>query len=139
MVFIFKATVRVNRKGPKESYKTDPWVRRNDIYRKTQILEPSLVLRGDLIETFKIFNGFTNINTNNLFILSYDTRTRNHEHKIFIQHCNTNRRKFSFGHRIASIWNDLPSSFKCAKTINQFKNFLDSCQKLQSKFYGYDG
>ena len=96
-------------------------------------------IRGDLIETFKIFNGFTNINTNNLFILSNDTRTRNHEHKIFIQHCNTNRRKFSFGHRIASIWNDLPSSFKCAKTINQFKNFLDSCQKLQSKFYGYDG
>ena len=96
-------------------------------------------IRGDLIETFKIFNGFTNINTNNLFILSNDTRTRNREHKIFIQHCNTNRRKFSFGHRVAITWNDLPNSFKCAKTINQFKNFLDSCQKLQSKFYDYDG
>ena len=42
-------------------------------------------LRGDLIETFKIFNGSTDLRVNKFFMEPSSERTRNSERKIFIQ------------------------------------------------------
>ena len=39
-------------------------------------------LRGDLIEVFKIFKGFTDLNPNEFFVLS-ESNLRGHSYKLF--------------------------------------------------------
>ena len=64
--------------------------------------------------------------------------TRNAKGKIFIQHCNTNIRKFSFSNRVPKYWNALSEGTKFAPDINNFKNLLDADQKLCSNFLEFD-
>ena len=49
------------------------------------------------------------------------------------------RRKYSFGYRVAKLWNELPNQLKTAKNTNSFKNMLDKHPKFQTLFYEYDG
>ena len=80
-------------------------------------------LRGDLIQVFKIMNGMVDLDVNYFFSFSPIESTRNSYEKIFIQHSSSNIRKYCFSNRVASTWNSLPSNYKSAQTINQFKNF----------------
>ena len=86
-------------------------------------------IRGDLIQTYKIFNGLDDVAVDSLFCISQYKNTRNAEGKIFIQHCRTNKRKFSFSNRVAPLWNELPTKIKFAKDTNTFKNLLDEVPK----------
>ena len=98
-------------------------------------------LRGDLIQTFKIFNCIDDLPIEKLFKLTdciYTNPTRKSEGKIFIRHCNFNDRKFSFSFRIAPHWNDLNPNVKFANSMNIFKNLLDGNPKFQSLFYQFD-
>ena len=74
-------------------------------------------MRGDLIETFKILNGFTKYGQN-LFCKS--SRTGN---LIYRSAKNTNIDFFSS--RIIKYWNKLPEFVKDKDTVNGFKNALD--------------
>ena len=58
-------------------------------------------LRGNLIETYKIFNFLEEIQFQTLFSLAKSDKTRNAEGKMYAEHCNTNRQKHSFGIRVA--------------------------------------
>ena len=82
-------------------------------------------IRGDLIETYKLYNGLTDLEWSKFFSQSGYESTRRSDGKIFIQHCNTNTRKFVFSNRVATNWNNLPSNTKNAPTTNSFKNLLD--------------
>ena len=82
-------------------------------------------IRGDMIETFKIFNGITNIDQDMFFTMSTLEKTRNQGDKIFKKHFNTNMRKFSFSNRVTNMWNDLPNTLKSAPSTDSFKNQLD--------------
>ena len=109
--------------------------------RLTYLRLPSLKgrrYRGDLIEMFKIFHNVDDVNFDRLFSLSKSEITRNREGKLYLQHCNTNKRKNSFANRVIHPWNALPKSLKFAKDTNTFKNLLDSNKKLQSYFYDFD-
>ena len=55
-------------------------------------------LRGDLIEVFKIFKGFDDIDLGIFFDLS-KSRTRGHCLKLFKPGCRLDCRKFAFSHR----------------------------------------
>ncbi len=92
---------------------------------RLQILNlPSLKgrrLRGDLIELYKINNNLVDIDFNELFTVNKYDKTRNKEGKIFLQHYNTNIRKYSFTNRASPHWNALPYSVKFATNLNTFK------------------
>ena len=107
-----------------------------------QVKIPSLKgrrIRGDLIETYKIFNGLVDIDPQDIFPPNPYDRTRNSEMKIHIQHTNTNVKKYCLAQRVAYNWNNLPDYIKQAKTTNSFKNYLDCHPKFYSKFLDFDG
>ena len=60
-------------------------------------------LRGSLIETFKIFKGFTNIKVDILFERFADGRTRRHSLKLFKKKFRTNIYKNFFSNRIINL------------------------------------
>ena len=73
-------------------------------------------MRGDLIETFKILNGFNNYGQN---LFHRSSRTGN----LTYRSDNTNIDFFS--NRVIKYWNKLPESVKNVNTVNGFKNALD--------------
>jgi hypothetical protein len=95
-------------------------------------------LRGDLIETYKIFHGLVDVKASSIFSLVEDSITRNADSKIFVEHTRKAKSRNTFRHRVAKQWNELPPSIKNAPTLNAFKNRLDSLEKFQSLFVEYD-
>ena len=92
-------------------------------------------LRGDLIETYKILNGFTGTSIDNFFILNTDSRTRGHSKKLFKERNRLNISKYFFSNRVVSCWNSLPDYVITAESINSFKNRLDNYWTMSG--YGY--
>ena len=95
-------------------------------------------LRGDLIQVFKIFKGIDDIQPSNILPLSLYEGTRNQTFKLRHRYAKTDIRKYSFSYRVVGDWNSLPDNVKNAKTLNAFKNALDSIPKFKEKFFGYD-
>ena len=95
-------------------------------------------LRGDLIQTFKIFTNIDKINLSDFFNLSPICTTRNSTNKIFIQHSRTNQRKNVFSNRAAPLWNSLAPSVKAAPNLNTFKNLLELDPKFSKLKYTCD-
>jgi len=62
--------------------------------------------RGDLIEVFKIINGFEDVNYKEYFVVS-NTGLRGHEFKLFKGRFNTTIRKNSFSQTVIDHWNNL--------------------------------
>ena len=92
-------------------------------------------LRGDLIETYKILNGFTGTSMNNYFTIITDSRTRGHSMKLFKERSRLNISKFFYSNRVISCWNSLPDYIIAAESINSFKNCLDNYWTITG--YGY--
>ena len=95
-------------------------------------------IRGDLIETYKIFNDNVDVKIEDLFRLNTTDITRNPEGKIFIEHHRNNKCKLALGKRIAHLWNALPTNTKYAQSTNQFKNLLDKDPKLDKLLFDFD-
>ena len=99
---------------------------------------PSLYVRrlwGDLIETFKILKGFTNIKINILFERSTDSRTRGLSLKLFKKEFRTNIYKNFFSNRVINLCNQLPQYVIEADNVNSFKNRLGNYWTVLG--YGY--
>ena len=95
-------------------------------------------VRGDLIETYKIFNNKVDVQIDEVFSLSTNKVTRNPNGKIFNEYCQTNKRKYFFSKRITHLWNSLPTNTKFAQSTNHFKNLLDTEKKFIDLFYDFD-
>ena len=76
----------------------------------------------DLIEIYKILNGFTGISMNNYFTIITDSRTRGHSMKLFKERSRLNISKFFYSNRVISCWNSLPDYIIAAESINSFNN-----------------
>jgi ribonuclease P/MRP protein subunit RPP40 len=85
--------------------------------------------RGDLIEVFKIFKGFDQIDSGRFFEV-VESYTRGHNMKIFKTGCHLDCRKYFFSNRVVNLWNKLPSDVIACDTIGNFKARLDKliCQ-----------
>ena len=94
--------------------------------------------RGDLIQTYKIFQGIDDLNPSNIFSLATYTGTKNQGNKLRLRHCKTDIRKLSFSHRVVEKWNKMPREIKEAPSVNAFKNRLDANPKIVESFYDYD-
>ena len=84
-------------------------------------------LRGDLIETFKLLHGHTNIDYEIFFKLNNTTETRGHNCKLLKPQttkglqCRVNFLSI----RVINAWNKLPCHGVSANSTNQFKSQLD--------------
>ena len=81
-------------------------------------------LRGQLIETFKIFQGFTKVDYSDMFTLN-NNQTRNNGWKIDLKRYNTSLCGNFFTYKIGNIWNKLPADVVNSDTVDQFKRKLD--------------
>ena len=52
--------------------------------------------------------------------------------KIFVEHTNLSRTRSLFRHRIAKLWNNLPTNVK------NIKNWLDGNDKFNKIFFDFD-
>ena len=87
-------------------------------------------VRGDMIEIYKILTEKYDKNVSD-FIKLWINQTqrsseRGHGFKLFPQRAKLDLRKHSFTVRTSQIWNSLPDYVVNAKTLNSFKNRLDS-------------
>ena len=81
--------------------------------------------RGDMIETFKWFQGHYSCEYSPLSEVTRSI-TRGHNFKLKKQSCRLEIRKHFFSLRIVDSWNSLPEHVVCAPTINTFKNHYNS-------------
>ena len=81
-------------------------------------------LRGDLIEVFKIFRVFDNMNINDYVTNNLTSTTRNNGFKITSKRFRSNKAKRFFFNRIMNILNSLPTQMADNNTIESFKKKL---------------
>ena len=94
-------------------------------------------MRGDMIETYKILTGKSDVNHQVWYSLAKErdnaVSTRAATGHLNLLHPtapNTDLRRIFFSHRVVLPWNQLPISVKMAGTTNGFKNLYD-------RFKGY--
>ena len=93
--------------------------------------------RGDMIETYKIFNKYDSNVTPNLLVQSGD-QTRGHSKKLFILRTRTQRYKNSFYVRIRKTWNSLNDNVISAPSVYSFEVALDRCWKAEPIKFNYE-
>ncbi len=82
-------------------------------------------LRGKLIECFKLFKGFTNVDPRKLFSVDDISRTRSNSLQLRCKQVQLDSTKFFFTNDVVREWNKLSLSVIQCDTINSFKNKLD--------------
>ena len=84
-------------------------------------------IRGDLIQVFRIMNGFDDVNKDDFFEL--DTgggySLRGHHMKLEVHRSRLQLCQCFFSQRVVSLWNKLPASVLEASSVNMFKKRLD--------------
>jgi len=69
-------------------------------------------IRSDLTETYKIINGYYNIDAS-LFFQFDEGGRRGHSKKLYKRHSRLDTRKYVFANRITDLWNSLSDT--CVK------------------------
>jgi len=94
--------------------------------------------RGDMIEVYKILNGFYDARVVPPLVRNCDTRSRGNSFKLRVERCNLDVRTFSFCNRIVNVWNSLPDYVVTSGSVNLFKNNLDKHWKCESVYYDFE-
>ena len=96
-------------------------------------------IRGDLIQTYKMFNNIYNVDKACFLDSPLINITRNSTDKILMQHCKKNIRKYYFSNRVVPLWNQLTPNMKRAPSINMFKNLIEEYLLRNNIIYDHDG
>jgi hypothetical protein len=115
---------------------------RNLPYRErlSRLKLPTLVYRrarGDMVETFKIIQGYYDPDGVPTLQRSTYSSTRGHDKKLFKQQSHLDARKFSFTVRVASVWNSLPADVVNSPSVAVFERRLDKYWAAQECLYNY--
>ena len=98
--------------------------------RLTRIKLPSLEyrrFRGDLIETYKILHSlYDPLTTRSLLTVDSQSKTRTNGLKLKKNRVNLKQYQMFYTNRIQTHWNKLPRDIVNAKSLNQFKNKIDT-------------
>jgi len=97
--------------------------------RLTRLKLDSLELRRvclDLIFTYKLVFGLTDLKLSHFFVLRNDARSRGHPYKLFLPGCSSTTRHNYFAHRVAWTWNKLPEDSTNFSSLALFKRCLNS-------------
>jgi len=85
--------------------------------------------------TYKLLNGYYNINPTIFFTMSNVNTTRGHHCKLFKFQSRLLTQHHYFTNRVVNLWNSLPANVISAPTVAQFKKSLDDLWALP-KAYG---
>ena len=77
--------------------------------------------RADMLDIFKIINGYTDIDTKRIFELNHTSRPGRHNKSILRHHSRLGARHQFFSKRVIKPWNTLPSDCVNSLTVNKFK------------------
>jgi len=92
--------------------------------------------RCDLIEVFKMFYGYTEIDKRVLFTLDgNDKGLCGHSKKICKPRLNTDIRKYFFSNRVIDRWNSVDQDTVHAPSLNCFKNRLNKIRCTKMSFF----
>jgi len=85
--------------------------------------------RGDLIQLFKLLNGYSSMNVEHLFCYTSQrhnvhTRSASNNHLV-AEKSRLDVRKNFFTNRVVSKWNELPIEVRETESVNSFKNLYD--------------
>ena len=83
------------------------------------------MLRGDLIEVYKIITGKLNIDPYQFFELHGDSSTRGHSLKLKKRRTLHHFRNKFFTNRVVTPWNNLPEHIVSVPSVNSFQKRLD--------------
>ena len=83
-------------------------------------------IKMDLIATYRILYGLTDLNFNKLFKFAPTVGTRSNGFKLAVEFCRTEVKKKFFSKRVVRIWNTLPAAVVTAPTVDQFKQLLET-------------
>jgi len=95
-------------------------------------------LRGDMIEVFKICNGYYDGNIVPHLPKNPDARTRGNSLKLLHTRSKIDLRKHSFCSRVVGYWNSLPDYIVKASSVNMFKNNLDKLWVKEDMYYDFE-
>ena len=91
-------------------------------------------LRGDLIEVFKIMNGFDKVGSLETLLCFSTSNLRGNTKKLYKPRFSTNIGKFTFANRIVDEWNMLSEEVVSCSTVLLFKikldRYLKNCRGL---------
>ena len=94
-------------------------------------------MRGDLIETYKIQTGLSRVDSERMFPMVGESRTRGHSWRIRGKPFRTEVRRNFF---TKNVWNSLPQDVVEDKTLSDFKKKLDIALGAKGiKGYGGEG
>ena len=82
------------------------------------------ILKGELIEVFKIVNGYEDIDKNIFSKLRESSRTRGHKAALVKEQCRLDMRKYPFSQTVINEWNKLLNDCINASSVNMFKNII---------------
>ena len=88
-------------------------------------------LRFDLILTYKILFGLTNLRVSDYFVLNTFC-TRGHAYKLVPQHSNVNIRRNFLSCRVINAWNALPL---CIISFNSLANFKSTLNNVRLSLF----
>ena len=80
--------------------------------------------RHNLIVTYKILFGLTDMNQSDCFTFAHSTR--GHAYKFLPSHCRVDVRKCLFAERVLKPWNNLPDELHHFSSLSVFKRFIFS-------------
>ena len=81
--------------------------------------------RGDLIETFKLIKGITQVDYTHFFTIN-ENMGRGHMYKFVKNRSKLNVKAHFFSQRVVNDWNKLPANVVYADSVNSFKNRPDA-------------
>ena len=93
-------------------------------------------MRGDLIDTYKILTGLDTVNSERMFPMVGESRTRDHSLRIRGNPFRTEVRRNFFTQRMVNVWNSQPQNVVEAKVLSDFKKKLDIALGVKG-FKGY--
>ena len=82
-------------------------------------------IRGDMIATYKMINGFISINRNKIVPLHNGAPTRSHNQQLKGKIVKNNTRKNFFTQRIVLPWNKLSTNIISSDNVTTFKGIYD--------------
>jgi len=92
--------------------------------------------RCDLMEVFKIFYGYTEIDIRVLFMLDGNNKgLRGHSKKICKPTFNTDIRKYFFSNQVIDRWNSLDQDAVDGPSLNCFKSRLNKIRCTRMCFF----
>ena len=94
-------------------------------------------LRGDMIEVFKILNGYYDESIVPMLPRNFNIRTRGNSLKLLHTRTKLDIRKYSFCTRVIGFWNSLPDNVVKASSVNNFKNGLDKFWCKEEMYYDW--